>query len=329
MTDDTPGLGFEPRSPCGHRLSSARIDYKKVKKEFISYLNQKGLDYKTIKTLDNYLTKPITSQEDVFEIMQSCERGYNWLARSIRNLINFYVDVKGLDEGIVVKLKRACKMRPTGVKDIFISSDELLEAYSYVKEKQPNEIVIFFKLLVYSGIRATHAVEMLNTFNRSKMIVIEDKGIARYPILEFSKGQKKGFFAYISLSFVDELDRINLRYCQFIDRMRYGGVSPNTIRKWHYNLMIENGIPESVADFIQGRHPASVGAMHYLAVARQAYCDHNWSSDIQDPNCVHIKAGDSVATGRYMIFVSTSSRNVSRSLCPQYWSNRLFVSTED
>lgn len=34
--------------------------------------------------------------------------------------------------------------------------------------------------------------------------------------------------------------------------------------------MIELKIPESVADFIQGRVPKSIGAKHYMALAKQA-----------------------------------------------------------
>jgi len=34
--------------------------------------------------------------------------------------------------------------------------------------------------------------------------------------------------------------------------------------------MIEREIPESIADFIQGRVPQRVGAKHYMTLARQA-----------------------------------------------------------
>jgi intergrase/recombinase len=34
--------------------------------------------------------------------------------------------------------------------------------------------------------------------------------------------------------------------------------------------MIELEVPESIADFIQGRVPRRVGAKHYMALARQA-----------------------------------------------------------
>ncbi len=44
----------------------------------------------------------------------------------------------------------------------------------------------------------------------------------------------------------------------------------SSLLNWHLNFMIENGIPESVADFIQGRASITVGSSHYLAKAKQA-----------------------------------------------------------
>ena len=42
------------------------------------------------------------------------------------------------------------------------------------------------------------------------------------------------------------------------------------LRKWQYNFMLYNQIPESVADFIQGRASKGVSANHYLARSQQA-----------------------------------------------------------
>ena len=44
----------------------------------------------------------------------------------------------------------------------------------------------------------------------------------------------------------------------------------STIRKWHLNFLIEHSIPESVADFIQGRASVTVVSAHYLAKTQQA-----------------------------------------------------------
>lgn len=47
-------------------------------------------------------------------------------------------------------------------------------------------------------------------------------------------------------------------------------VCAKTIRKWHLNLMIKEGVTESLADFIQGRAPATVGSAHYLNKVQQS-----------------------------------------------------------
>jgi len=41
------------------------------------------------------------------------------------------------------------------------------------------------------------------------------------------------------------------------------------LRKFAFDKMIEVDIPESVADFIEGRVPTRIGAKHYMALARQ------------------------------------------------------------
>ena len=37
-----------------------------------------------------------------------------------------------------------------------------------------------------------------------------------------------------------------------------------------FDKMIELGVPESVADFIEGRTPKTIGAKHYMILLRQA-----------------------------------------------------------
>jgi intergrase/recombinase len=51
---------------------------------------------------------------------------------------------------------------------------------------------------------------------------------------------------------------------------KYGYVRPKYLRKFAFDKMIELEVPESVADFIEGRVPQRIGAKHYLALARQS-----------------------------------------------------------
>ena len=57
-----------------------------------------------------------------------------------------------------------------------------------------------------------------------------------------------------------------------VDAQQYLGrhLPAKYLRKWHFNFLILNNVPESVADFIQGRAPSTVGSMHYLAKVKQA-----------------------------------------------------------
>jgi len=42
------------------------------------------------------------------------------------------------------------------------------------------------------------------------------------------------------------------------------------LRKFAFDKTVELGVPESIADFMQGRTPKTIGAKHYLILLRQA-----------------------------------------------------------
>ena len=94
--------------------------------------------------------------------------------------------------------------------------------------------------------------------------------IYRIPINSISKGKKKAYWLYLPSSFLYELKSCNGINGDMRKKIKYGRVSASTIRKWNLNFLIENGIPESVADFIQGRASVTVGSSHYLAKTNQA-----------------------------------------------------------
>ena len=58
------------------------------------------------------------------------------------------------------------------------------------------------------------------------------------------------------VEFVEELENIKIyeNYWTYAKELKYGKVNANSIRKWNYNFLILNGVPESVADFIQGKN---------------------------------------------------------------------------
>ncbi len=124
--------------------------------------------------------------------------------------------------------------------------------------------------------RSREAIGLLNKFDRKK-VVINGK-IAKYPLFP-DRSEKKTYFAYFPAKFVRELKKSNITQHGAKNYFYRRGLSPKYLRKWHYNFLILNGVPESVADFIQGRASFTDGSMHCLAKVKQA---DEWYSRVID-----------------------------------------------
>ena len=92
--------------------------------------------------------------------------------------------------------------------------------------------------------------------------------IGRYP-LSYNRGQKRPSYVYMSKEFALSLHKMHSSQKVVMAIKHQSGLSPKYLRKWLYNFLIMNNVPESVADFIEGRAPESVGSMHYLAKVKQ------------------------------------------------------------
>ncbi|AKB40028.1 integrase [Methanosarcina mazei] len=188
--------------------------------------------------------------------------------RGLRNLFNYFED-KEIDDVCgysLEKWRRFVKIKKSGVVEIYVNDEEIKKGY----EECPDEMKPVYSLLVYSGNRLTHIHRMLENFDE-RNIVIEGE-VAHYPTSYLSSGTKKTFHLFFPTSYIPELRKLcSLKsYCSVMKDIRSGRVTAKTIRKWHLNVMIKEGITESVADFIQGRASATVGSAHYLNKVQQA-----------------------------------------------------------
>lgn len=188
--------------------------------------------------------------------------------RGLRNLLNYFED-EDIDDvcGYTIqKWRRYIKIKKSNVYEVYVTDEEIQEAY----ESYPEDLKPIYKLLMYSGNRLSHIHKMLKTFDE-RNIVVEGE-VAHYPSAAFSSGTKKTFQIYFPSSFITTLKSIDkvYGYDYYAKRIRHNRVCAKTIRKWHLNLMIKEGVTESLADFIQGRAPATVGSAHYLNKVQQA-----------------------------------------------------------
>ena len=188
--------------------------------------------------------------------------------RGLRNLFNYFED-KEIDDVCgysLEKWRRFVKIKKSGVVEIYVNDEEIKKGY----EECPEEMKPIYSLLVYSGNRLTHIHRMLENLDE-RNIVIEGE-VAHCPTSYLSSGTKKTFHLFFPVSYIPELRKLcSLKsYCSVMKEIRSGRVTAKTIRKWHLNLMIKEGITESVADFIQGRASVTIGSAHYLNKVEQA-----------------------------------------------------------
>ena len=188
--------------------------------------------------------------------------------RGLRNLLNYFEDEE-IDEICgygVEKWRRFVKIKKSGVVEVYVDEEEIKQGY----KNCPEEMKPIYSLLVYSGNRLTHIHQMLKDFDEHNIII--DGEVAHYPTSFLSSGAKRTFHLFFPISYIPELKKVcSLKsYCSVLKEIKSGRVSAKTIRKWHLNMMIKEGITESLADFIQGRASITVGSTHYLNKVQQA-----------------------------------------------------------
>jgi intergrase/recombinase len=188
--------------------------------------------------------------------------------RGLRNLFNYFEDEEIDEIGgySLEKWRRFVKIKKSGVVEIYVNDEEIKKGYNDC----PAEMKPIYKLLVYSGNRLTHIHQMLEKFDERNLII--EGEVAHYPTSFLSSGTKSTFHLFFPASFIPDLKKIcSLKsYCSVLKDIKSGRVTAKTIRKWHLNIMIKEGVTESVADFIQGRASITVGSAHYLNKVNQA-----------------------------------------------------------
>ncbi len=259
--------------PCQKSLNECWSNYRAQFVERLSTRVSKRTRKDYLSALDRFFDKyTIKSIKDLRRAIEA--ENYNEkIVKGLRNFINFLVDELIIDEGTAALLKRPLKFKRSTPRQVFITETELRKAYSILTEKFGEEAEILLKLLVFTGLRLRHLIKMLNNYDPQNLVVVNEK-VARYPMIAYSKGTKKAFWAYMPADFAKELKRMDITYYMAQTRINYKRVSSSTIRKWFSNFMAQNKVPMEVIDFIQGRSPRSVLERHYLnmtVLADEAY----------------------------------------------------------
>uniref|UniRef100_UPI0037DCCE99 integrase n=1 Tax=Thermococcus sp. 26/2 TaxID=758583 RepID=UPI0037DCCE99 len=265
------------------RLRSASLNeiWAKERSSFAEWLSgevskETRKDY--VRVLDKFFGRHVIKTLGDLESAYLKEGQKRNLVKAIRKFAAYLEKEELIDEATHEKIKKLIKPKPTGVREVFVTGEEVREAYFKIKERGIVAESLFL-ILVFSGIRLSQAVELLRTYDYTKLQIIDNK-VAKYPIFSTTKGKKKAFWAYGPRDFFEELEPQEVKYNTAKDLVSYGRVSANTLRKWHYTFLIRQGVPADVADFIQGRVSSRVGATHYLN--KTLLADEWYSAVVED-----------------------------------------------
>ncbi len=254
------------------------LNYDKHREQFISWMFSR-VSERHARDMINYLDKYLKgrgeiSLNELLILANSFKNGKRHFMMALRNLIKFYEVFRLMDYVSIAIYRDVIKIPKTGI-DMHVSSlDEILENYKNISEEKYR---VLYKLLFFSGIRIVEGIEVLSKFNKKNL---EIKGnIAKYH-LNHLRGTKNVFIVYMPAKFVEELSKFEMTFNSVDKYFRRRKIRLKYLRKWHYNyLVIEKRVPADIADFIQGRFPATVSARHHLA---KMYGADEWYSKIAD-----------------------------------------------
>jgi len=248
------------------------LKYPQNKVEFEEYLQSKHYSARYVKCLLSYLGKNVTviqAPMDIVRMFSTLTVGQQHnLNRGMRAFLNFS-ELKGVNSDYLNLLRKAIPQDNVGV-DLYVPVESDIQASLTKLSAMPLKYQALYSLLLDSGLRLVEAAMLINQFDNVTAI----NGFYRCT-LGYFRGSKLAYAAYFT-PFTYALIQRNSQKVSALSAShyfaKYGYIAPKYLRKFAFDTMITEGfnIPESVADFIEGRVPRKIGAKHYTALLKQA-----------------------------------------------------------
>lgn len=239
---------------------------------FFSWIDVQGFSSNYTYQLKGYFRKFCYNKEfnNPLELQKYCfdkEVGKKHIIKAFRVYLNYCEQQEIMPIELIERYRKVLKLKQ-GNKDVWVPSDQDVNE-TYQKIKDNDKLRLLFLVLATSGIRYIEAIDFLRSYEKERFK--HHNGFVSFPINQLRKTKNINNI-YLPLFVYKELFHFDNSWKAL--RIRYNERKPKFslkyLRKWHYNMMIYAGVPESVADFIQGRSNRSVGANHYLAKSKQA-----------------------------------------------------------
>jgi len=265
--------GFEPGLSA--REASKAIVWSEVRRGFLEFAAERYAPHtirNLISYLDRFVKKPIRDSRDVLGLFSGLSVGQqHHLNRALRALFN-YLEILGWDKVLLDSLRKAIPKDKIGIDLHVPKAEEIMESLKRLPEINMKYRAVWL-LCLEGGIRLIEAIRLIESFDEDRLTCLN--GFCRYELGAF-RACKQAYYAYFltgSLRLIKNAAGANLEGRATSSYFgKYGLTPAKYLRKFAFDKMIELGIPESVADFIEGRVPKRIGAKHYMILRRQA--DH-------------------------------------------------------
>lgn len=239
---------------------------------FKKWLNLNNAPSHHIKSLERYLTENfkglmLSSPQNILSYTSRMKKQSKYPILALRKYVKYLEETQQITFDHARHLNKVLIIKRSKPDNFLPSDEEVMKAYNKLTDEKDR---LIFLILAFSGSRVAEMVKMLSEYDPS--FLTKKDNYIRYS-LNYQRGQKNSFHIYMPIELSDKLHKFYKLDRKSASNMGgRAGLNPKYLRKWFYNKIIMAGVPESVADFYEGRSPATVGSSNYLAKTQQA--DH-------------------------------------------------------
>ncbi|MEM3875416.1 MAG: integrase [Candidatus Bathyarchaeia archaeon] len=222
--------------------------------------------------LDRFVKTPIKEPLDVMRLFSPLTVGQrHHLNRAMRAWFKCLEINRpnGQFKEFLDSLRKAIPKDEVGI-DIKVPEEEQIISDLKRIVSEPLNFQAEYNLLLDSGLRLVEVVRLLNNFPEAERL----EGFYRCPV-GFFRGSKQAYYCYMTEYTYQLIKKLNEKVSEIRLKRRHQlhkYTRAKYLRKFANDMMTSErlNIPESVADFIQGRVPKSIGAKHYMKLKRKA-----------------------------------------------------------
>lgn len=278
-------------SPESETNESLNDFYRRHKTDFISFLRSQKLTERTINDYINVLDRlqPVYAPPDIgrYEekygtpLSSKVEKAIGKLLRYVqvrhasRTLLGYDHDLWRMQFS-ALKATAEEPENPSRIKDL--TPEEVRVGYG----RLPADLKPFYAFLVYTGMRAEQAYDVLKSWNDGRVekftATVDGEMIrfCRYPTAAVSRGKKLSFYAFFPEELLPHIRAYRPPHTlsTTLDMIRTTAttnptrpINVSNLRKFHVNALRRGSAVEpDVAEYIQGRRPKGVGATRYVSL---------------------------------------------------------------